>query len=267
MNASKTYLYVFDNYIAQLVDGIDAGAHKHGAYQLSISLDGDVHMVGPRSDRRRPGLGHLTGPNTPHSLNSCSGQQVLFWIAPDSTLGRHLGSTYLDDSGFGILPPDVIDRLCIGELRPAISEGWSGRDIEPICDGVLDALADQPLSRSSELHPAVRDSMEIIHAQPHYAISADDLADRVGLSTSRLLHLFKDEMGTPLRPHLQWLRLTDAIRRVVGGSSITDAAAAAGFSDAPHLNRSVQQYFGLRPTDFVDHPDIRIELCLTAHMN
>jgi AraC-like DNA-binding protein len=264
VDASKTYIYVFDNYIAQLVDGVDAGAHKHGAYQLSISLDREVHMVGPSPDLGRPGLGHLTAPNTPHSLHSCSGQQLLFWIAPESTLGRHLGSTHLDDSGFGVLPVDVIDELPITELQPALSEGWSGRDVGLICDEILDLLAHEPLSRSSDLHPALRESIEIIHSQPQFAISADDLANRVGLSTSRLLHLFKDQMGTPLRPHLQWLRLTDAIRRVVEGSSITDAAAASGFADASHLNRSAQQYFGLRPSDFVDHPDISIELCLTA---
>jgi len=38
VDASKTYLYMFDNYIAHLVDGVDAGAHKHGAYQLSSGL-------------------------------------------------------------------------------------------------------------------------------------------------------------------------------------------------------------------------------------
>lgn len=266
VDASKTYLYVFDNYIAQLVDGIDAGTHKHGAYQLSISLDDEVHMVGPSPDLGRPGLGHLTAPNTPHSLHSCSGRQVLFWIAPESTLGRHLGVTYLDDSGFGVLPASVVYRLGIADLRPAITEGWSGPEIGVICDGILDSLVDEPLSKSSELHPAVRQSIDIIHTRPQYAISADDLAGQVGLSTSRLLHLFRDQMGTPLRPYLQWLRLTDALRRVVEGSSITDAAASAGFSDAAHLNRAVQQYFALRPSDFVDHPDIRIELCLTARV-
>jgi AraC-like DNA-binding protein len=213
-DASKTYVYVFDNYVVQLVDGIDAGAHKHGAYQLSISLDGRTHKVGPSTDDRRAALGHLTAPNTPHSLDSRSGQQVLFWIAPESTLARDLGSRYLDNSGFGVVPDEVVGRLNTDDLRPAITEGWSGRQIGPLCDALLDALADASPGSSPHLHPSIGEAVRIIHEQPRYTIAADDLARQVGLSTSRFLHLFKEQMGTPLRPHLQWLRLTDALYRI-----------------------------------------------------
>lgn len=262
-DASKTYVYVFDHYVVQLVDGIDAGAHKHGAYQLSISLDGCPHLVGPDAERRRLALGHLTAPNTPHSLGSCSGLQVLFWIAPESALGRDLGARFLDDTGFGTLPDAVVDRLATGELRPAIASGWSGRDLEPMCDALLDQLADTATDRPAELHPSVAAAVGIIHRQPSYSIGADDLARRVGLSTSRLLHLFKEQMGTPLRPYLLWLRLTDALYRLADGSSVTDAAAASGFADGAHLTRAMRQYFGLPPSELIAHPDIRVELCLT----
>ena len=261
--ASRTHVYVFDNYIAQLVSGLDADVHKHGAYQLSISVDEIPHRSGPRKDVQREAMGHVCGPNTPHSLNSGPGQQVLIWIAPQSTLGRHLGSAHLDDSGFGLLPDDLVATLPVGELRSAIDEGWAGSDVASACDRILDALVDEPWSSAADLHPAIRQAVEIIHTQHQYGISADELASQVALSTSRLLHLFREQMATPLRPHLQWLRLTDSLQRIVGGESVTDAAVAAGFFDAPHLNRAVQQYFGLRPSDLADHPDISIEVCLT----
>ena len=264
MGASRTHMYIFDNYVAQLVAGLDADVHKHGAYQLSISVDGTPHRVGPRKIEQRVAVGHLCGPNTPHSLNSSSGQQVLIWIAPQSTLGRHLGSTYLDDSGFGVIPDDVVAMLPVGALRFAIGEGWAGRDVAPVCDRFLDALVDDPWSNAADLHPAIRHAVEIIHTEHHYAISADELASRVALSTSRLLHLFRDQMGTPLRPHLRWLRLTDALQRVVEGESVTEAAVAAGFFDGAHLTHSAQNYFGLSPSDMADHPDITVEFCLTT---
>ena len=71
MDASKTYLYVFDNYTVHLVDGIDAGAHKHGAYQLSISLDDHVHKVDPSADLRRAGRGHLSS-SSPAATPICA---------------------------------------------------------------------------------------------------------------------------------------------------------------------------------------------------
>lgn len=264
MDASKTYVYIFDNYVAQLVDGLDADVHKHGAYQLSLSVDGRPHLVGPSKHAQRVAMGHLSGPNTPHALNSCSGQQLLFWVAPQSTLGRHLGARYLDATGFGIVPDDVVDRVGAVGLRPAIAEGWSAPELARACDQVLAAMVDEPWADSADLHPAIRDAVAIIQSQPQFSVAADDLAERVALSTSRFLHLFREQMGTPLRPYLRWLRLTDALRRVAVGESITDAAASAGFSDAPHLNRSAQEYFGLRPSDFAAHPDITVEVCVSG---
>ena len=262
-DASKTSLFVFDNYIAMLLDGIDAGEHKHGAHQLSVSLDGQPHRCGPDRDLMRPGLGHLVAPNTPHVLNSDSGQQVLFLIAPQSTIARELGSRHLADSGFGVLPADVVDQLATDELRPAIDEGWSGKEVGSSCDALLETLARSPWSSSADLHPAIRATIGFVHQELRQPVSADDLAHRAGLSTSRLLHLFKEQMGTPLRPHIQWLRLTDAMVHISNGVSITDAAARAGFADGAHLTRSMKQYLGFRPSDVIDHPDMKIEICLT----
>lgn len=263
VDASTTSLFVFDNYITTLVDGIDAGEHKHGAHQLSISLDGHAHSCGPNRDHMSSGLGHLVAPNTPHVLHSNSGQQVLFLIAPQSTLARELGSRHLDDSGFGVLPAGVVDQRAITELRPAIDEGWSGSEVGAACDVLLETLAESPWSSATDLHPSIREAVGFVHAELQRPISADDLARRVGLSTSRLLHLFKEQMGTPLRPHIQWLRLTDAMVQIARGTSITDAAAQAGFADGAHLTRSMKQYLGLRPSDVIDHPDMHIEICLT----
>ncbi len=40
-------LYFFDSYVAQLVLGVSAQAHKHGVLQLSVALDGVAHDCGP----------------------------------------------------------------------------------------------------------------------------------------------------------------------------------------------------------------------------
>ena len=262
-DASKTNLFVFDHYIATLTDGIDAGEHKHGAHQLSISLDGRPHRCGPDRDQSVLGSGHLVAPNTPHVLHSESGQQVLFLIAPQSTIAHELGSKYLDDSGFGVVPADAVDQQAIVGLQPAIDEGWAAPRVGSACDALLETLAASPWSSATDLHPAVRAAVGYVHAELRRPISADDLAKRVGLSTSRLLHLFKEQMGTPLRPHIQWLRLTDAMVQISIGTTITDAAAHAGFADGAHLTRSMKQYLGLRPSDLIDHPDMSLEVCLT----
>lgn len=78
--------------------------------------------------------------------------------------------------------------------------------------------------------------------------SLEALAARVGLSPGRLMHVFTASIGTPLRPYLAWLRLQRAAAAIVGGMSLTEAAAAAGFSDGAHMSRTFRRMLGLPPS-------------------
>ncbi len=52
----------------------------------------------------------------------------------------------------------------------------------------------------------------------------------------------------PFRRYRAWHRLRAAIREVVGGSSLTAAAHAAGFADQAHFTRSFRRTFGAPPS-------------------
>ncbi len=71
-----------------------------------------------------------------------------------------------------------------------------------------------------------------------------ELARTVGLSSSRLQHLFAREVGVPLRRYRTWQRLRAAIREVASGSSYTNAAHRAGFYDQSHFSREFRRTFG-----------------------
>ena len=73
----------------------------------------------------------------------------------------------------------------------------------------------------------------------------DDVAADVGLSTSRLSHLFTATVGTPMRSYRRWQRLLVAAERIAEGASMTAAAHASGFADGPHLARTFRRHFGL----------------------
>lgn len=264
MFTGTSKVFLFDNYAALMLDDRTSGEHKHGACQLSISLDGIPHSVGPANDRLRPGLGHLVGSNQVHVFDGSSGKQALFWIAPESALAHSVASELLYQNGFGVLPDSLLRQLPLDGLLRALTEGWPGARIEPVFDEIMRSLSPSPLASSDQLHPAIRNAVEIIQSLDEKAISADELAARVGLSTSRLLHLFSESMGTPLRPYLQWLRLIDALVRVMNGTSVARAAVEAGFADASHLNRTTQRFLGMRPLDFTRRPDLTIEVCLTG---
>lgn len=82
----------------------------------------------------------------------------------------------------------------------------------------------------------------------HDAISSDELASNVFLSTSRFAHLFKAEIGIPVRQYILWCRMQEALISIIKGFNFTEAAHYAGFSDSPHFNRTFKDMFGVIPS-------------------
>jgi AraC-like DNA-binding protein len=84
-------------------------------------------------------------------------------------------------------------------------------------------------------------------------VTGTELAAQIGLSASRLTHLFTEQVGIPLRRYVLWLRLRVAITRVQDGDDLTGAAHGAGFADSAHLTRTTREMFGLPPSVLSRH--------------
>ena len=85
----------------------------------------------------------------------------------------------------------------------------------------------------------------MIQATPAENIPLADLAAAAELSEPRLLHLFKDNTGVPIRRYRLWERMRQVSKAVARGANLTDAALSAGFSDSAHLARAAREMFGL----------------------
>jgi AraC-like DNA-binding protein len=90
-------------------------------------------------------------------------------------------------------------------------------------------------------------------------LPAAGLAGSVGLSVSRLEHLFQTHVGTTIRSYRSWRRMTVVIYILREGGSLTDATVAAGFFDAPHFSNAFKRAFGVTPSS-ISSPDLRIHL-------
>ena len=58
-------------------------------------------------------------------------------------------------------------------------------------------------------------------------------------------------MGVPIRRYLLWHRYLTALSLLSDGSSVTEAAHAAGFADSAHLTRTAVQMNGYPPTEMM----------------
>ena len=70
----------------------------------------------------------------------------------------------------------------------------------------------------------------------------------VHISPSRLIHLFREQVGVPIRRFTLWSRLRQVVRLAIDGATLTEAAHAAGFSDAAHMSNTFRQMFGFAPS-------------------
>jgi AraC-like DNA-binding protein len=90
---------------------------------------------------------------------------------------------------------------------------------------------------------------------PSENIGLADLAVKVKLSESRLAHLFRSEVGIPMRQYRLTLRMEEAVKEICRGSSLTHAAHAAGFADSAHFCRICRRMFGVTPSNLPKFKD------------
>ena len=96
-----------------------------------------------------------------------------------------------------------------------------------------------PDRAASSIDPRVREAMDYLARNLGKKILLDDIADAIGLSVSRLGHLFKDETGESPQQYLERCRIDRAADMLQRTSfSIKQIASAVGF-DSPF-------YFSLR---------------------
>src|SRR5690606_10289226 len=103
--------------------------------------------------------------------------------------------------------------------------------------------------RVGVVHPRVRKLLRALRELPPDAdLSLEAFARDVGLSPSRLMHVFTESLGIPLRPYLAWVRLQRAAAAIVSGVPLAQAALAAGFADSAHMSRAFRSMLGLPPS-------------------
>jgi AraC-like DNA-binding protein len=129
-------------------------------------------------------------------------------------------------------------------------------------DGLLGTLAEAGGGAAVARHPAVVAAVAALPALvARGPVRTGEVAARVGLSASRLTHLFTAQVGLPLRRYILWLRLMSAVELARAGHDLTTIAHTAGFADSAHLTRTCREIFGLPPsalTGAVDWDDSRI---------
>lgn len=211
----------------------DNAPHSHHAVQVLLSVQ--PQPLWTAACGWQDVCGAVIGPELPHQLGSNGQPAHLLYVEPHSDAGQRLMAGL--NSGLRLLTQTECQAA-----RRAVER--SDTPVEAVT-GVLSPAAPQC---------GPKDDREIeawIAALPPTlpeGLTAAACARQLGLSSSRFLHRFRAHTGLPLRPYLRWRRLLVALRTVMQGASLTEAAHAAGFADSSHFTRTFRRHFGLAPS-------------------
>jgi AraC-like DNA-binding protein len=92
-------------------------------------------------------------------------------------------------------------------------------------------------------------------------VHLSDLAGRIGLSPSRLTHLFTRREGIPFKRWLLWDRLLRTVDHLAAGVDLTTAAHTAGFADSAHLSRNFRAHFGIAASRIFRSRSVQVSRC------
>ncbi|OFJ51179.1 hypothetical protein BEL07_24250 [Mycolicibacterium grossiae] len=224
------------------------GRHAHHAVQVMLTaapvdVDDGAHL--------HRGTRLIIPADTAHRIITATSHATIVFLDPATAPGRcaHRAGTAAWHQPH-LLPGPVSEDLTAVAHAVAAAVRTTTDDAPLVTPGV-DPVAAR--------HPAVVEALHLLtQLAPGGAVRTRDVAARIGISTTRLTHVFTAATGLPLRRYVLWLRLMMAFRAVADGDDLTAAAHAAGFADSAHLTRTCQAMFGLSPSILQRHVTLTV---------
>jgi len=238
---NKHTIYKSINSLLIIGREIDANQHSHHALQISIALDEAFHFAcdGISGDFN----GVIVAPNVSHSLSAESGRQALLLLDPEHYQAQEIIKRWLNNDGVYEIEAQTVIALR-AHIDALLADAHPGST--PISN-LLETLVPANIDPSN-MDTRIQGVIDYIGQRSQKLASIEELADKACLSESRLAHLFKQQVGIPIRRYLLWQRLLDACFYAAAGASLTEAAHRAGFSDSSHFNRTFKSMFGVHPS-------------------
>jgi AraC-like DNA-binding protein len=218
--------------------------HRHPAIQLVVAESGGFKTRDHKTEEWILKKGLLIKPNLVHQCDATDLPILSLDIDPASALGEWVQSEILKKDEIISYPSSRFKEInfqLVGKyLR---SENWD--DLRSLLEDLFGF--DNSFKRTPQ-DERIEIVLDHIHQNIHSVLTSKELTGVAFLSESRLLHLFKNEVGLPIRNYILWYRLKVAFHHFVNGSSLTESAHFAGFADQSHFTRTCLSMVGFTPS-------------------
>jgi len=233
------YIYWDAMQISMLTDDLGASTHSHGMIQFFLALHNipDIKVGRERIDNP---VCLFVQKNVKHSVRFRDGLIFTSVIEPTSDMGAYLDHLMKDREYYPV--EDEIAKKLIDYARP-MTESFDRESYLRFLNQMYRCLGFQPVER--ELDERIIEFLKKLENCTCFDHSVDRFAEELSISTSRLSHLFSEQVGIPLKSYLTLHQLENAYQDILNGSSITAAAMNAGFDSPSHFAATVKRLMGL----------------------
>lgn len=217
--------------------------HRNAVGCLAIGVEASFEVSDNAGDVAAPYRSCrtvLVHPNTLHHFRGVTGLMAFLYLDPQSRDLERLSQ-----------------RMRIRDVRASFDLVNDGRLIDALValwrsevdwKEMRRVFSSEFLGVSARVDDRIKSVLGRMSADPTGRLSARELALAVGLSESRFLHLFSENMGLPFRRYRLWCSMGAALKSVTQGASLTTAALDAGFSSSAHFSSAFREMFGMEPS-------------------
>lgn len=187
--------------------------------------------------------GLIIRPDTSHKINAGPWIIISIYIDPETQIGREIN--YLLNKRKVLKLEKTIVTTLLNYFNDALEFHYTEREVKRF---LITTLLNRYSLDTASIDERIENVIAYIRSASHYRVRFSDLLQLCSLSESRLLHLFKKEVGITIRKYVLWCKIQKAVKAIASNKTIRQAAKEAGFTDASHLNRTFVTMFGFNPS-------------------
>jgi len=248
MHNNINNLFVHVQYFLYIGQGLSTDQHEHHALQLAIALDQPFFLKSAFTHEVKCNFA-IIKPDIAHYCEASSSTILFLNIFPETQLARDILYTLPDQSVIYGDAEDQVYTYAQSIYNKVLNSNQE--DVWETCNRLISLLTHKSIIFTTDKR--VLNVLHFISENIENPFSLQQLSDVACLSEGRLTHLFKDEVGIPIRRYILWKRTCLALSFIESGEDFTNAAIAAGFSDSSHLTRTFNKVFGLPPSELFNN--------------
>ncbi len=224
--------------ISMLTDHLDASAHSHGMIQFFLCLEDEMEIRVGKEKIKCACV--LVNKNVRHSFKANNKIHFTCVIEPVSDIG--IGLNYiLQDKEYCIIDDGKANEL--KKIAMAMRDTFDKETYTKLITRIYECFDITYLNK--QFDDRILTFLKMLEHCSSDDHSIEEYANKLCISTSRLSHLFSEQVGITLKNYLTLHQLERAFQDLLAGKRITEAALNAGFDSSSHFAFTVKRMMGL----------------------